>query len=220
MFYPVQQICPSSKTFLSIDCFLRDTELKAFAPSNAIFKIFLTGVLPLALIIVTIITWSMLHLCWNKWLKNLKRNIIVTIIVILFLMHPMLTKVGLEIFQWIKVDEGKYQVRIDLDIGWFSWEQMKWSIYFAVPIIIVWVIGIPLLLLIYLCKNRHSLVQWKLQRYFLIFYQGLTQEEFYWEFINTVRKFLMVAINVFMSTVPLVYAAITAVIALIALVRF
>ena len=219
VFYPVQQVGSSSEAFLSIDCFLRDTELKAFAPSNAIFKIFLTGMLPLALIIVTIITWSILHLILFKWLKDLKRNIIVTIVVILFLMHPMLTKVGLEIFQWVKVDEDKYQVRIDLDIGWFSWEHMKWSIYLSIPIIIVWVIGTPLLLLLYLCKNRHSLKQWKMQRYFLILYQGLTNEAFYWEFINTVRKFLMVAINVFMSTLPLVYSAITAVISLIALVR-
>ena len=49
-------------------------------------------------------------------------------------------------------------------------------------------------------------------------YQGLKDKVFYWELINTIRKSLMVAINVFMSTVPLVYTAVTAVLALIGIV--
>ena len=53
----------------------------------------------------------------------------------------------------------------------------------------------------------------------LMLYQGLRDEVYYWELINTVRKIVMVAINVFMSTLPLVYAALTAVLALIFLIR-
>ena len=50
-------------------------------------------------------------------------------------------------------------------------------------------------------------------------YQGLRDKVFYWEIVNTLRKVSMVAINVFMSTLPLVYTAITAVLILISLIR-
>jgi len=46
LFYPLERIGSSSEAFLSFDWFLRDTEVKAFTPSVAIFKIFLTGLLP------------------------------------------------------------------------------------------------------------------------------------------------------------------------------
>lgn len=50
-------------------------------------------------------------------------------------------------------------------------------------------------------------------------YQGLRPEAYYWEFVNTIRKVIMVAINVFMSTLPITYAALTAVLSLIFLIR-
>ena len=42
---------------------------------------------------------------------------------------------------------------------------------------------------------------------------------FYWEIVNTLRKVSMIAINVFLSTFPLVYTAISAVLILIILIR-
>ena len=50
-------------------------------------------------------------------------------------------------------------------------------------------------------------------------YQGLKPKAYYWEIVNTIRKVLMVAINVFMSTLPLTYTAFTAVISLLFLIR-
>lgn len=50
-------------------------------------------------------------------------------------------------------------------------------------------------------------------------YQGLNHRVFYWELINTLRKVLLVGINVFMSTLPLMYPALTAVIVIVGLIR-
>jgi hypothetical protein len=178
-FYPIQRIGSSGEAFLSFDCFVRDTEMKAFTPSTAIFKILLTGLLPVGLIFFSFVIWQTINLCFSKYITDIRRNVIVTATVILFLMHPMLTKVGFEIFQWVKVDEGKFQVKIDLEIECFSWEHMKWSLLLAVPIIIVWVIGAPLLMLIILIRNRHVLHKKRMTRYFLLFYQGLHPRAFY-----------------------------------------
>jgi hypothetical protein len=99
IFYPVQKIGASSEAFLSIDCFFRDTEIKWFAPSNAIFKVFLTGLLPIFLILLGIVVWGILYLISRKYFGDILRNIVVTTIVIIFLLHPTLTKVSLELFQ-------------------------------------------------------------------------------------------------------------------------
>ena len=89
----------------------------------------------------------------------------------------------------------------------------------GLPIIIVWVIGCPLLVAVVLFRNRHSLYESHVQKYFLMLYQGLREKVFYWEIVNTLRKVSMIAINVFLSTFPLVYTAISAVLILIILIR-
>lgn len=99
IFYPVQKVGASSEAFLSVDCFFRDTEIKAFSPSTAIFKVFLTGLLPILLILAAAGVWSLLYLISKKYFGDVYRNIVVTTIVILFLLHPTLSKVGFEIFQ-------------------------------------------------------------------------------------------------------------------------
>ena len=219
IFLPVEKVGSSSEAFMSLDWFFRDAELNGFAPSSAIFKIFLTGLLPILLTLLAIIVWGVLYWFFKKWFNNIKRNIIVTVVVILFLLHPMLTKVGLEIFQCVQVDEEQYKVRVDFNIDWYSGEHLLWCGFLGAPIILIWSIGSPLIVFIVLFRNRHSLQEPHVQKYFLLLYQGLKDKVFYWELVNTVRKSLIVAINAFMSTLPLIYAAVTAVIVLIALVR-
>jgi len=135
------------------------------------------------------------------------------------MIHPTVTKVGFEIFQWIKVDESEYKVRVDLDIGWFSFKHIFWCAVLGIPIILVWTIGSPLLAFFLLYRNRNKLNEAHVQKYYLMLYQGLRSRAYYWELINTIRKILMVAINVLMSTLPLTYAALTAVVTLLLLIR-
>jgi hypothetical protein len=219
IFYPVQKVGASSEAFLSIDCFFRDTEIRWFAPSNAIFKVFLTGLLPIFLILLAASVWGILYLISRKYFGDILRNIVVTTIVIIFLLHPTLTKVSLELFQWVEIDENKYNVKIDLEIEWYSADHLKWCSILSVPMLIVWVFGCPILIGIILFRNRHSLNEPHIQRYFLLLYQGLRPKVFYWEIINTLRKVLIVAVNVLMSTLPLTYSGITAVLILIFFIR-
>ena len=60
----------------------------------------------------------------------------------------------------------------------------------AVPIIVIWVISLPSLALFLLYKH-HSKKESKIKQYFLILYQGLKQDKFYWEFMNTAKKILI-----------------------------
>ena len=214
-FYPVQKLGSSSEVFLSLNWFFKDAKIVGFTPSTAIFKTFLSGILPLILIGIGIASWGILYIIPTKWFKDFSRNVAITTIVIIYLLHPTLTKVGLQLFQWIKVDEGVYKVKLDLNIDWYSYVHIKWWMIIGVPIIILWVIACPVLVFWILFKNRKSLREARIQRYLLILYQGLKDKCFFWELINTLRKISMVWINVFMSTLDLIYSGTIAVIILI-----
>ena len=219
MMFPAEKIGTSSEAFLSFDWFIRDSNVITMTPNIAIFKVMLTGLLPIFLIIIGLVFWSAVYMIPVKVFKDFKRNMCVTAIVILYLLHPMLTKVGLEMFQCIKVDEGKYNARINIDFGCFSADHMKWCAFIGVPIVVFWSIGCPLLIFWILFKKRNSLSEPSVQRYLLMLYQGLKDKVFYWELVNTTRKILMIAINALLSTLPLVYSAVSAVLILIGLMR-
>ena len=85
--------------------------------------------------------------------------------------------------------------------------------------IIIWVFGWPILALIVLYKNKKNLHQTNIQRYFIVLYQGLKDNRYYWEFVNTFRKVMIVSINVFLSSYALFYKGVSAIILIMILLR-
>ena len=105
----------SSETFLSFDCFVDDSEIKLFASSFEIFKAFHTTFIPIALIFMFVLIWMILHFLNNKIFGNLKRNIIISVICTLFLLHPNITKQAFSMFECISVGEGDMRMRANMD---------------------------------------------------------------------------------------------------------
>ena len=89
----------SSTTFLSFDCFVRDYELTGPFGSNAIFKLFMLAILPLILFGAVSLTWIILYFFRRKYVKSLQRNLAISFISIIFLMHPKLTEQSLALFR-------------------------------------------------------------------------------------------------------------------------
>ena len=58
-----------------------------------------------------------------------------------------------------------------------------------------------------------------MKKYYLILFQGLRREVFYWELINTIRKVLIVSLNTILSVIPLEYKILLGIILLIIIVR-
>ena len=106
----------TSDTFLSYDWLFPKLQVTGIAPSVDLFKVVLTGFVPLVLILICSLFWSLLYFFMHKWWSNLKRNIIVSIIWIIFLLHPTITKSSLQIFEWTNVDQNDKRmslIRID-----------------------------------------------------------------------------------------------------------
>ena len=99
LFSPANIIGSSSESFVSLDCFIQDNKMNAFAPNETIFKIILISFLPVALILIYVILWLSIYLIFKKYSRDLKRNIIVSVLVILYLLHPALTRSSLSMFQ-------------------------------------------------------------------------------------------------------------------------
>lgn len=127
-----------------------------------------------------------------------------TNIVVLFILHPTITRTFVTVFQWIEVDNNDYRVIIDLDMKWFSAEHILWLSILTLPSILIWSIGIPLCAFIVLFKNRKNLENSHIQSYYLMIYQGLKPNK-YWEFWNTIRKVFILWVNILLSTQSINY---------------
>ena len=211
---PVNQVGSSSQAFLSFDWFITDTQLKGPFPSNSFFKLFLTGVLPFALIGLISLIWVWVRLIKPSLMKNLTRNIVISFISIVFFLHPRLASTSISIFEWVKIDEGIYKVRIDTSMDWYSGEHIYWWFLLGVSILTFWVISLPLFALILLFKNIHRGENSKINMHFLILYQGLKKNWFYWEFVNSLRKVLILIIFAALTTFSPLYRIVLSVIVL------
>ena len=216
---PANTIGSPSESFVSIDWFIQDSEMRAFAPNSTMFKIFLISVLPLCLIIIYWFLWWLLYLLFHKYFNDIKRNIIVSVIVILFLLHPELTKSGLSIFQWVSVGDNDLRVKIDINMKCYSGDHLTWSALLGLPILVIWSVGMPIIALVIMLKYKKQLDTWDIQKYLLVLYQGLKLDRFYWELINTARKTLLLWLLTFLSTYSLNYRVLSATLIMIVVLR-
>jgi len=99
IFGPLQRIGGSSDSFLSFDCFIRDSDIKGPFESNEVFKLFLLALLPVILFVMVGFIWMTVYFIKNNWVKSMTRNLIISFITILFLLHPKLTEQSLNVFR-------------------------------------------------------------------------------------------------------------------------
>ena len=193
--------------------------MKFFAPSVEIFKAFMSIFLPVILVLIFLIIWIILYLISNKMFGNFKRNIIISIICTLFLLHPNLTKQSLSLFECISVGDDKMRMRTNMDYGCYSLDHIKWIAIVGLPSLIIWVIATPIFAFTILYKNRNKLEEENIKKYYLILYQGLTRKVFYWEFINTIRKVIIIGFNTILSVISITYRLLFCIVLLITVER-
>ncbi|CAI2361394.1 unnamed protein product [Moneuplotes crassus] len=199
LLYPADLIGSPTTPFVSFDCFVKDQELALFAPSPAFFEIFLSGMLPLIFGPCIIVIFTIVYRLPYPWAKEFKRNVVVTLIVILFILHPNLTQNSLSMFECVGVPELESRVAIDLDMECLSGKHLLWIFLVAIPMFFIYGIGIPLTAFILLYRSRDKLNKTEIKRYFLVLYQGLKLKVFYWEFVNTSRKITILIVVVFLA---------------------
>jgi len=193
------RVSSPNESFFSFDCFIKDYELKWFAPNNNLFKLFLLFLLPFILMAF----FSVVFILYKLILKiirphsdvDLKRYFIVSLVCVIFIFHPRMSYESLTVLQWIKINDNEFRMRNNLEYDWYSSDHILWILIVALPMMLIWVIGTPLLALSILIHQRNNLDSWEVKKYLLVIYQGLKPKAFYWEFVNTLRKLVILGIN-------------------------
>ena len=219
IFTPLKFMGSGTTTVFSFDCLSSNSEFILFTPSPTIFKMFMMALTPLLLCIIISIVLGVIAFATRTNLNDLKRNLVASNVVILFLILPTLIDSGLALFQCIEIDTGDFRVNADLNIVWYSAEHILWWFMLSMPILVVWVFGTQFLILLYLIKHRRRLNSTAVKKYFHIIYIGYRDERFYWEFVNTLKKFIIISLNVFLSQISKSYKGMAAIITLLVLIR-
>jgi predicted outer membrane repeat protein len=219
MFRPIKAFGSSDQSFLSFDWFVSDAEIKGPFPSDSFFKLFLVSILPIILFLIVAVIWLIAKIIVRKWVSELKRNLVISFITIVFMLHPNLTQNSLSIFQCVDIDDDIAKVRIYTEMEWYSNEHLFWWFVIGCPILFFWVIFIPIFGFVLLWTNIHKEKDNKIKQYFLILYQGFNQKTYYWEFINTLRKVLIFMVLVVLISYDPLYKVLVAVIILLVTTR-
>ena len=84
----------------------------------------------------------------------------------------------------------------------------------GLPILIFWVISLPVFALVLMYKNvyKDKRQDNKIKKYFLILYQGLKDEHFYWEFVNSLKKIIILLSFVLPDPFKIIVSVVTLVI--------
>lgn len=149
------------------------------------------------------ILWIILKFVKQDYVKDFKRNLVISFMTIVFLLHPKMTEKSLNIFKCVEIDDGYSVVKIDTNIECGSATHIKWCLLVAGPIIVIWVLACPALALVMIIYGRRHRENSKITGYFLILTQGLKPSAFYWEFINTLRKFAVLVSLLFTKYVAI-----------------
>ncbi|CAI2380520.1 unnamed protein product [Moneuplotes crassus] len=176
---PLSRANSSTESVISFDCFASESQLKLFAPSIAILKVGLSALSPLLILLACLIFFSICHLLFPKHFTDFRRNMVISTVSVIYLLHPTITTSALGIFQCIEVGEGESRMRIDLSIGCYSEEHLTWACLLGIPMIAVWVISAPCLALTVLYKRRKTLNEPKTKRYLIVMYQGFQIKYYY-----------------------------------------
>ena len=194
-------IATSSEIILSTDCFVKDNNI-GIAPHY--IKMILACMFPLICIAVVSLFWGIVHLV-RKNAKALTK-LVTSIIILIFITLPPITTITFAIYNCIDIfGNGESYLALDMSLQCWSGDHNFYAKAFGIPIILIWILGLPMLAFFILFRKRHKLGEEdNLTRYGFL-YVGLNHQAFYWEILLHFRKVLMISINVFFTTFKPLY---------------
>ena len=133
-------------------------------------------------------------------------------VVTLYLIHPMISLVCLNLFNCFEIEPGRSFLIRDMEIRCWGSDHVVYAIAIGLPMLCFWVIGLPAAALWILCKKRKVLWEKEQIKRYRVLYQGLREKTFYWEIVNVFRKLSLISVNVFFSGEDQMYKALVGVI--------
>ena len=170
--------------------------------------------LPWLLALVTLISWTIIIKSKRQSDKKLNARFVTTYIFILFLIFPSLVQIMVDQFNCQEYDE-ELRSKIDLQVEcWEGWHKV-FSLYVALPGIILYGIGIPAGVFYLMRRDKDRLDTVNVKEKFGFLFNGYKRKYYYWEIAIMYRKVLMIFISVFLNRIGLIVQALVILIVLV-----
>ena len=218
-FEGVKTVGESAKIFLSVDCFIQDFEMVKNTDTTEYFKAFMTALSPFIFVTLVLLAWLIITIFKRYNKTQFLNRAIISIIIVLFLLHPSITGMALGLFNCYEVDKGEYWLFKDLSIRCWQGSHPGYAFGLGIPMILFWIIGLPVTGFFIIRHFRNRLDEETVLFRYRILFQGYKREAYYWEFVNVFRKVSMVMINTFLGIYPPIYKTFVATLTLAIILR-
>jgi len=136
-----------------------------------------------------------------------KKNATLSIIVLLFIVHPNVSQYALEVFACSKFENGtygnpdKWYLLPDHDVECYTADYWAWAMMVGLPGILAYAVGIPIAAGYALHTIRHELDTLSAQLQYGFLFTGFKREYYFWEIWITIRKIVIVFVTVFVHQI-------------------
>lgn len=194
-----------AEQLFSFGCLL----LEVSVPPASLYytNVLLTSLLPLALFLLCALVWLLFSCCLS--LQNKSRKIGASAVIILFILHPTITKQMFSMFACMDLGDGYLWLDADLSLRCWDSAHIRQLLVVALPSITVWVIGLPALTLAVLVRKRFGLERENTKLMFCFLYKGYQRKRFYWEFVILYRKVALLTALVFLNIISVQVQSLT-----------
>ena len=132
----------------------------------------------------------------------MKRELVSTIIIVLFMLHTTVLTTSIGTFACLEIEPGEFWLTAEQDIRCWEGAHLKYATRVALPSLLLWCIAMPVIFLTLLIRNKANLGDKDTKMKYGFLYLGYDiKKAYYWEFIIMYRKFLVAFVSVFLSTV-------------------
>lgn len=156
-FSGVKTVGETAKIFLSVDCFIQDFAMVNDNSTTEYFKAFMTGLSPFIFVAIVIVVWFCIRIFKKYEYKDLKNRMIISIVVVLWLLHPSITGMSMGLFNCYEIDAGEYWLFKDLSIRCWRGAHPAYAFGLSLPMILFWVFGLPFVGFLIVRRNKKHL---------------------------------------------------------------
>eukprot|EP00361_Fabrea_salina_P007450 CAMPEP_0202436818 /NCGR_PEP_ID=MMETSP1345-20130828/26245_1 /ASSEMBLY_ACC=CAM_ASM_000843 /TAXON_ID=342563 /ORGANISM="Fabrea Fabrea salina" /LENGTH=1731 /DNA_ID=CAMNT_0049050339 /DNA_START=6 /DNA_END=5201 /DNA_ORIENTATION=+ len=208
----------ATEQVFSVDCYIEaeDSEGVEETGNTEVFfqKVVIISLLPAIVWALSAAVWGLIAFFQSR-LIYMKRELVTTMIVLFFLIHPTIVKLMFSIFACREIEgKGPWLIQ-NLEVQCWDEKHTLYALGVALPSILVWGIGVPTFMLYSMYKKSRYLFKIDNKLRFGFLFNGYKLSRFYWEFVILYRKIIVICLAVFLSTISIQVQALTCLLVLI-----
>jgi hypothetical protein len=202
-----------TEQIFAVDCFFSGS---IESQANAVrMKLIGMALAPFAILCCSLVIWLPVALLRRR-VNYLANEMLATIVICFFLVHPSIVKFVFGFMYCRELDPGQFWQNDYLNIPCWDTTHYRYVLIVAVPSAVGWGVGMPMVCLLTLYRNRNRLGLTELKVRFGFVYNGYEYSKYYWEFVIMYRKILIITIAVFLANISTSVQALTAMSVLLA----